>query len=129
MQHVFKRKSESTTIVTVQANQPAGAFDDSEAPVRHTVHRTLAGVQVELRDNPPVLIQGDRQIELDVPVVPSATRTILLDIKNGVYGVPVVWSTSYIPGVGLDVVMVAVVSEPLPGETNFNVRMVLQPVT
>jgi len=128
MQHVFKRKSDSTTIITIQANQPPGHFDDDEAPIRMDVHDVLDGVQVEITENPPVPVIGDRQIELDIPIQSAADRTICLDMYKGVYGVPVIWSTSFISGVGKDVVIVEFTSDPLPGLLYFHTRLVLQPL-
>jgi hypothetical protein len=128
MLHVFKRKSDSATIITIDANQPPGHFDDDEAPIGIVVHDVLDGVQVEITENPPVPVVGRRQIELDMPTMLAADRTICLDMRKGVYGIPVIWSTSYIAGVGKDAVIVSVESEPLPGELKFHVRMVVQPL-
>lgn len=126
MDQTFKRKSDLSTILTIDANLPAGQADDDEAPFRYSVHRTLDGNQIELRDNPPVLVGSDRPIEMDVPLISTADLAILRGIRMGTYGLPVVLSNAFIAGSGLDAIVISVESEPHPGFANHQVRIVVQ---
>jgi hypothetical protein len=123
----FRRKDTAALIVAFRANLAMGheaGLDD--APLRHTVHRTLSGVQVEIRDATPV--PGDRAVTLVVPPSLSEAEVALLrGMRNGAHGGPVVvWENGQTPP--LDVVVVDVRTKAGAGALRFAAEVVLQPM-
>src|SRR6266480_4027793 len=97
-QDFYTAQATPVFIVSVKANIALGEERlDTDALFRHIVHRTLDGVQIEYRQNPPVLVPGDRQVTLHIPLLKPADLTILRAIRLGGYGFPVLWSSNLIP--------------------------------
>lgn len=114
-------------IVAVRANIILGEERlDLDAPFRHITHRTLDGVQVEYRQNPPVFVPGDRPVTLKAPVVDPATLALLRSIRLGGFGFPVIWQSNLIPSPGIQVVFYEVKSKATAGANHFEVEVTLQ---
>lgn len=131
MLQTFRQKSDSSLIVAFKANLPAGQVTDEDAPLRVAVHKTLDGVQVELREDPPVAVSGDQPITLTVPLLTAAELALCRAMRLGAYGLPVVWSNSLVTA--RDVVLTSIHSKPWPGtdaalNERFQVTIMLQPI-
>lgn len=140
MDQTFKRKSDGLTIATIKGNVPPGQVHLRDGAVRHGVHVVAggstvpAGVLLEVESAAPAPRRGDRQVTLAIPVVTSADLTKLFDARDGVYGLPVIWSNSLIPS-GIDALILRVDSKPWPGNSGigtlnqrFRATVILQPV-
>lgn len=131
MLQTFRRQSDSSLIIAFRANVPVGQVDDADAPIRYAVHKTLGGVQVELREDPPVVVPGDQPITLTVPLLTAAELAICRGMRVGTYGLPVVWSNSLVAS--RQVIVVAIQSKPRPGagatlNAYFTATLLLQPI-
>lgn len=130
MLQTFLRYDNEDLILAVRANLPEGSINERDGAIPYGVHNVAQGAIIEIAADAPQ--QSTRERRLVFPILTQDELDTLYDIRDGVHGRPVYWSTELQPQIAVVVLEVLSKPWPVPGQdyadVRFKVRAMLRPV-
>lgn len=113
-----------TLLLAVGADVTTGREHLRDGGVRHGVHYTAGGGLVEVE--PLLLLTRDR-VRLEIPFASAETVGHLFNLRDGLYGRPLVWRNAF--NAGTEVVVLNVQVQAFPGGRHFRAVVEMERVS